>query len=735
MSDNSTAPTGERRRKRVRKGTRSCWECKRRKIKCIYESEDHSTCVGCLDRGTNCLSQEYVDEQPPRETGSSALDQRMGRVEMLLEKMMEKVMQSSDDTHSPPSGPVDGVANSSTPASMYDSRPQFVSSLLDDDFGQQTDANASMPTPQSVHAPNSSGFTTSARGGFHGRLAKLQRDLAALLPCQEDVDYLSDSSHGWWLIQQHMLSPLLRVPESELRERFDVSTVSASHPMIIARLLLCVALCIQQLPPNVDLPRLQTKVPLREMMQKNIDIVTKEVISDDELTGSMEGVECFALQGLYQVIAGNLRRSWLAFRKAINVAQLLGIHRISLRTSQEAPDLTEARRHNMWFQLIREERYLSLILGVPSATGSTPFPFDDNAPWLTSEDLYHKHLCQISGLILARNQGDATHAFSTTQEIDEKLDALAKQMPQTWWDIPTSLMNDRTTEASAQIERTMCQIWHYELHQLVHLPFMLRTSTDRRYEYSRISCLSASRGLIMRWMFMRSAYSKTVLSSLIEFQAFTAAITILLGLLGPIHNTTDPVTLKERQDDLKLVETVAQILEGIKQYGCGVNVVNQSISIIHTLLGMARGETDSPGVLRLVIPHFGTISVARGGAVQSLEGERILGANPRSQLTQVQTPLQALPTKSTPSSSGTTTPWPANPVPQTQEYQSINNGGNVLNDNGMGMQNNVLQFTSSQFPTFDQQAMNNTAGWPFQENEMMFFDSLLNNDVAGNWNF
>jgi hypothetical protein len=367
-------------------------------------------------------------------------------------------------------------------------------------------------------------------------------------------------------------------------------------------------------------------------------------------------------------------------------------------------------------------------LGVPSATGSTPFPFDDHAPWLSSEDLYHKHLSQIAGLILARNQGDATHAFSTTQEIDEKLDALANQMPRTWWDIPATLMQERTTEASTQIERMMCHIWHFELQQLLHLPFMLRTSTDRRYEYSRISCLSASRGLIARWMFMRSAFGKTVLSNLIEFQAFTAAITILLGLLGHTNTIGDPIALKERQDDLQLVETVAQILEGIKQYGSGVHVVNQSISVIHTLLGMVRNEGTSPEVLRLAI------SVARGGAVQSLEGERILGANPRSQAKTQQSPLQSLRTSTNPSTAVTPSPWPSMTVPQAQSYPTMNNDGTVLNANSMGLQNNVLQFTSSQFPTFDAQTLDNNAGWQFQESDMMFFDSLLNNDVAGSWN-
>jgi hypothetical protein len=276
----------------------------------------------------------------------------MGRVEMLLEKMMEKVSQPSDENRATYSQAND-LAISPAPSLIHNSRPQFVS-LFDDDFGQPSEANTSMPTPQSVYTSNSSGLASTARRTDNGRIEKLRTQLAAMLPCQEDIDYLSDSSHGWWLIQRHMLPHLLMIPDSDLRKRFNVSTVSASHPMVITRLLLCVALCIQQLPPNASLPRLRTKIPLQELMEKIIAFITTKVISDDELTGSVEGIECFALHGLYQVMAGNFRRGWLALRKAINVAQLMGLHRVSLKTLGDATDPMETRRHYMWFQLMQE---------------------------------------------------------------------------------------------------------------------------------------------------------------------------------------------------------------------------------------------------------------------------------------------------------------------------------------------------------------------------------------------
>ena len=378
------------------------------------------------------------------------------------------------------------------------------------------------------------------------------------------------------------------------------------------------------------------------------------------------------------------------------------------------------------------------MLGVPSATASAPFPFNDQAPWLSTEDLYNKHLCQISGLILARNQGDSIHAFSITQEIDEKLDTLAKQLPQTWWEIPTNVITGRTEEAASEFERVMCQIMHFELKTLVHLPFMLRAATDRRYHYSHVSCLSASRGLIKTWMFMREAYGTTFVSNLVEFQAFTAAITLLLGLLGTIPTISDPAVLKERYEDQQLVETVIQILEGLKQYGTNVHVITQSISVIRTLQGVLRNEGNSSGNLRLDIPHFGTISVARGGTVQSLEGERILGANPRSDVASSE--VHSLRSNPSPSGSGAgpASSSTSTSLPRGQEYQSLNaaDGEAITTDNAAWMNNNtVLQFTSSQFPTFETSAMDSAADWQFQESDVILFNSLVNTDVEGNWDF
>lgn len=374
---------------------------------------------------------------------------------------------------------------------------------------------------------------------------------------------------------------------------------------------------------------------------------------------------------------------------------------------------------------------------MPSATNSTPTHVDNHAPFLSTEDLYHQHLCHISGLILTRNQRDSTHVFPATQEIDEKLESLAKRMPQDWWEIPSAPMTSRTEEAASQFERIMCQIWHLELATLLHLPFMLRAATDRRYEYSRISCLSATRGLIKRWMSIREVPGKTLFSNLIEFQAFTAATTILLGLLGSTHTTTDQVAFQERYEDLQLVETVVQTFERIRQHGTAVHIADQSITVIRTLQGVLQSKDDSFSSLRLEIPHFGTISVTLSGAVQSLEGDRIVGANPhpRAKLKGANPPIRTRGFGSVHPQTTTRPTWGSMSSSGSQEHRSANMSGEDMDDNAMGVDNTVLQFTSCHFPAFESSSMNDFTEWCFQESDTIFFDSLLNTDVEGNWNF
>lgn len=660
-----------------------------------------------MERDTPCIGQEYVEGQPSQHDEDSPLARRMARVESLLETLLERSTLP----------PISGLAPTSTLPEMNEPQPPFNSSL--DGPGLQVRASP-----------------------LSEKLGTLRQNMTAMLPLQADIDFLLSSSHGWWLIQQHMMTHLPDDTENDFQGQFNVSMVSEGPVTTIARLLLCIAICIQQLSPTTESHEIGIKSP-RVLMNNIIEFINRNVTSDDEVTGSIEGVECLALQGIYEVNAGNLRKSWLSFRKAITVAQLLGLHRVTVGGSQGQRDSTDTK-HQLWYQVSRgvsylskftqnyaqlfQERYLSTLLGIPSGTGSSALPFDDNASWLSREELYHKHLYEISGLILSRNQENSRQSFCSTQKIAENLESLAGQMPSTWWEIPTKILNTRTKEASTQFERVMCQIWHFELEILLHLPLMLRAATDRRHEYSRISCLDACRNLIKRWISIRENNDTFYFSDLLDFEAFTAATTLLLGLFSP-QNTATQDSLDERCRDSRLVEAVVQNFERLKTPRSGLTVGDQSISVIRTLQKVLSGKRSS-GNLRLEIPFFGVIKIARSGTVEPLEGERMLGANAFQPILprriEQQNTYSAKGADSAISQSRHETPSQISLPEESSAGHAVEGTDTIFQFAGGHFQLPDINDIHSDF---------NVNQWSFSEDDMIFFDSLINTDLVGDWTF
>lgn len=89
----------ETKRRKVRKGTHSCWECKRRKVRCVFAASTDPICITCRRRGTKCISQELPDEK-------SQVNDNVGRivrVEALLNQLVQSVNHADQDSEISPS--------------------------------------------------------------------------------------------------------------------------------------------------------------------------------------------------------------------------------------------------------------------------------------------------------------------------------------------------------------------------------------------------------------------------------------------------------------------------------------------------------------------------------------------------------------------------------------------------------------------------------------------------------
>jgi len=113
--NNGQSHESEAKRRRLRKGTRSCWECKRRKVRCNFALETDAACITCRRRGAKCIGQEL-----PEELGSAEKEDgagRMIRVEALLDQLVKTVHHNTEKDESQSTS---DQGRRSTPASDYE---------------------------------------------------------------------------------------------------------------------------------------------------------------------------------------------------------------------------------------------------------------------------------------------------------------------------------------------------------------------------------------------------------------------------------------------------------------------------------------------------------------------------------------------------------------------------------------------------------------------------------------
>lgn len=98
-----------------------------------------------------------------------------------------------------------------------------------------------------------------------------------------------------------------------------------THPVLLAKQMLLFSLTLLHLPPHEHISGLSEHYPV--IMERLADAAINLVTTCEELLGTMESLECILLEEFYHLDNGNIRRAWIAFRRAMAAAQLMGIHR------------------------------------------------------------------------------------------------------------------------------------------------------------------------------------------------------------------------------------------------------------------------------------------------------------------------------------------------------------------------------------------------------------------------
>lgn len=430
--------------------------------------------------------------------------------------------------------------------------------------------------------------------------------LVALLPSQHDSDVIFGSTNSWTIFESaYKPSRALYVNQDPRTYALDMSAVANERAIIVARTLLHLAICISSLPPEFDCTRLHHIWSLDTTAENWLDAVSSFVSGADEMVCTLPGLETLLLLTVYQMQSANLRQAWLICRRTVNLAQLMGFHRIIKKPKTNPPIEAVEGAKILWRSIVDVETYLGLHLRLPFASEEYPCEEGDDARMIhrAKLNILSRQISQLDGTITPQTY---VHALS----LDEKLESYMKQLSKEWWEVPSMPSTARSEEAATVLQRLVQQIWHLELKIFVHLPFLLRAQYESRYEYSKITGLQASRNIIMRWFALRNAAVTQTCCRFAELGVFIATVTIALDILIEMATKEKGEVQRTRGSDFAMVCRVIREMEKLGQGSPREKFAARSAVVIKKLLCSLDPSRRTADRGRLTIPYFGTIEMA-----------------------------------------------------------------------------------------------------------------------------
>ncbi|KAL1850164.1 hypothetical protein Daus18300_013032 [Diaporthe australafricana] len=437
-----------------------------------------------------------------------------------------------------------------------------------------------------------------------------------------------------------------------------------SHPVLVARQLLLLATFMQGIPRDA-VENLDTlSHSYGSTMSRLVETASKLVTSDDELVSSLEGTECIMIEAMYHNNSGNLRRAWITHRRAMTIAQMLGLHR-GASPSATLLDIHSRGRidpQHMWFRLIISDRYLSLMLGLPQGCLESPFGSPQSLGCCIPMERMERMESIAGGLLLQRNTSDL-HNLAKTQEIDKLLQQAAALMPPRWWLTPSpAAIVGQDSEALCETMRIMTQFTHYHLLAQLHLPYLLQAPDEQKYHYSKITAVTASREILTRFVSFRGSVSIVAYCRGIDLLAFIASTVLSLAHIDARRRqqvgASDRgailhLVAHQRHSDRGLLEQTLQCMGEVDEsksdaMTCKITAILQHLlaiedatanddcdsyntSVSHeqdgpASLGFSHNDRAiAPGdSLRIHIPYFGTINIEHQSVSKPLGVDQVL---------------------------------------------------------------------------------------------------------------
>ncbi|KAF1952369.1 hypothetical protein CC80DRAFT_479607 [Byssothecium circinans] len=571
--------------KRLRVGTKSCAECRRRKVRCIFK-DGWNVCDNCALHGVDCLPQAgapkaakrsigapVANRSDPTQTGTGhaenqVLHNRIAHLEGLMAQMIQN--QTKDHNQFTVQPNVQSLRNYS----------------LEDEDGDADPSNAPLPNllrdlismtpiptgPQPIIAqPTTTLYIPRPPLPTFATLTSIISFSEKFYPiwptCTFDIPHL-----------QKLVSD-----QHDFNASILNNTMKSSDHITIAKFYLWIALCLTHYPRDrtqgLNLPG-----PKRELLRRYTQYASIALGAYADTKGSMDEIDCYSIQWKIYFDTGKPRRAWQILRQGVTAAIQLGLH----KDNQKAA---------IWNPLWQNERQISCMLGLPSCTSN-------EHPGMRREDLcsteaiptVHYKLSLIAGDIINRDQCDVKdNNYAVTVQTDQDLEAVRVLLP------PLSMDKDFVT----MYKSVVVNVRFYTAQRVLHMPHMLQGVTSSQYRYSFDRAVDASRHSIQILADFRKACEE-YMCEVLDFQLFSAAMVLLLAILSQKRKDAG-LERDEEVSDWALIGTASRCLRHtVEKLDC--SVAKQGADTLDTLAAACREQRrvlDKD--FDVVIPYFGRV--------------------------------------------------------------------------------------------------------------------------------
>ncbi|KAE8838353.1 hypothetical protein HRS9139_02736 [Pyrenophora teres f. teres] len=593
MESTSNTSNDFTRKRPYRSLRRACWECKKRKV------HGHGMQTNANSQAnTESLVPDRAEEQS---TCSKHIAERLYKIEQVFERFVcRKSSVIGTSTAVPQSPTLTSLCSSAKESKVsvqgISSDAQNARSLGDGGLGTHA-----CTSPPPIRTPDD---RVDSRGPYT-RNEGTHQTLAALLPSQHDADIIFESSNGWMILDGiYRASQDIYVHRDMQSYALDMQAVAKERSIIVGRTLLHLAVCINSLPPNFDCTRLSNISDLDATMEKYVTTVCSLIISSDEQMMTLHGLETLLLLAIHHMNSASLRQAWLIVRRGLSLAQLMGFQRIISVKDLSPPIQGVSNAKRIWCSFVDLDRYLGLHLRLPF--GAEDYALSEGA------DEYLVHRARINQITkqVADLHGDVSpQSYAAALALDEQLETSTMELQKEFWEVPNIPTTARSPECHAVLERLMVQAWHFETRIFIHLPYLLRAHQDKRYDYSKVTALQASRNVLMRWFALRNAQITQACCRFAEIAVFMAAVTLTLDIVIELGTKDKNEVQNTKGTDFAMICRLITEMEKLANTSSREKIAARTAIVLKKILSSLDPSKQSTGKVRHVIPFFGTVEL------------------------------------------------------------------------------------------------------------------------------